>query len=204
MANSAAQEQGQEIVTQVLALPVLAVSAWLASRGSLRGRFLLAGTTAYFLYTYMMMAFETAYNPPFLVYAAIFSLSLYAFILCLMAFDLENLTRHFRLRYPIRLIAIVEFVVGGFLFLSWMGRIGPTLFGGQAAVLENSTTMVVQAMDLSLIVPLAILSAILLLKRNPWGYLLSTVAIMKFLTYGVAVVAMGINQVVDGEAVEPA
>ncbi len=202
-ANTASQEQGQDIVTLGLALPVLAISAWLAFRGSLRARFLLAGTIAYFLYTYMSMAFETSYNPLFLVYVALFSLSLYAFILCLMSFDLDNIQRHFSPHLPVRLIAGMLFTVGGFLFLAWLGRIGPTLISAQVPVLENSTTLVIQAMDMGLIVPLAILSGVLLLRRSPWGYLLSSVAIMKFLTYGVAVTAMGINQALTGVGVEP-
>jgi hypothetical protein len=39
------------------------------------------------------------------------------------------------------------------------------------------------------------LSAILLLRRSAWGYLLSSVAVMKFLTMGLAVSLMGFNMV---------
>lgn len=48
-------------------------------------------------------------------------------------------------------------------------------------------------MDLALIVPLAILSGILLLRRSAWGYLLASVFILKAVTLGLAVSAMAIN-----------
>jgi len=53
--------------------------------------------------------------------------------------------------------------------------------------------MFVQAMDLGLIVPGCILAGVLLLRRRPWGYLLASVGLTKFLTLGVAVSLMGLN-----------
>ncbi len=197
--SSAAQQRGQDVVTLVLTLPVLVISTWLAFRGSLKGKLLLSGTLGYFLYTYMMMSFQTAYNPFFLIYVALFSLSLYAFVLSMMSFDLEELPRHFSARLPRRGIAVFLFVAGGFLLLAWLGRIVPPLLQNQAPVgIESTTTLVIQAMDLGLLVPLTFLSAVLLLRRSPWGYLLASVSLMKFLTYGIAVSAMGINMVLSG------
>lgn len=199
--STAAQEQGQDVVTLLVSLPTLAIATWLAFAGSIRGRLLLAGTLGYFLYTYMSMAFLTAYNPLFLVYVALFSLSLFAFILSLMSFNLTELSQHFSARLPHRGIAGALFAVGGFLLLAWLGRIGPPLLQNETPVLENTTTLVIQAMDLGLLVPLTLLSGVLLLRRSPWGYLLASVAIMKFATYGLAVSAMGINQVLSGVTV---
>jgi hypothetical protein len=196
--SSAAQEQGQDVVTLVLTLPVLALSAFFAFRGSFRGRLLLTGTLAYFLYTYPMMAFNTAYNQLFLVYVAIFALSMYAFILAMMSFDLASLPQHFSPKLPLRAIAAFLFAAGGFLLLAWLGRIIPPLLQNTTPALENTTSLVIQAMDLGIIVPMAILSAILLLRRSPWGYLLASVAVLKFVTYGTAVCAMGINMILSG------
>ncbi len=64
--SAAAQEQAQDLVTLLVGLPLLVVSARLAMRGSLRGQVLLAGTLGYFLYTYTWIAFGSAYNPLFL------------------------------------------------------------------------------------------------------------------------------------------
>jgi len=169
--SSAAQAQGNDLITLVVGLPLLAAGAWLAFRGSLRGQLLLTGTLAFFLYTYLSMCMLTAYNALFLVYVALFGLSLYAFALSLMAVDVAGLPRRFSARLPRGWIASLLFVVGGFLALAWLGRVAPELLNPQTpAALENATSRVIQAMDLALIVPLAVVGGVLLLRREPWGY----------------------------------
>lgn len=197
--SSAAQMQGNDFIALILGLPLLIISTVLAFRGSLRGRLLLTGTMGFFLYTYLSMSMLTAYNVLFLVYVVLFTMSLYAFILCMLSFDLEDLPRHFTDKLPRGWIAGVLFAVGGFLFLAWFGRVIPELLNPQTpAALENTTTRVIQALDLSLIVPLAVLSGILLLKRSAWGYLLGSVTVLKGLTMALGVSAMAINMAMKG------
>jgi len=199
----AAQEQANDLITLVLGLPLLAVSARLAWRGSLRGGLLLAGTLGFFLYTYLSMAMYAAYNPLFLVYVALLTLSLFAFVLCLMSFETAALPGRFSERLPRRAIATLLFAAGGFLLLAWLGRILPPLFQGQTPALENATTLVIQAMDLGLVAPASFLAGVLLLRRRPWGYLLAAVLLMKFLTMGAAVSSMGLNMLRVGVPVSP-
>lgn len=196
--SSVAQMQGNDLITLLVGLPLLSISTWLALRGSLRGHLLLTGTLGFFLYTYMSMSMLTSYNPLFLVYIALFGLSLYAFILSMLSFDLTDLPQHFSSRLPHGWIAGVLFAIGGFLLLAWLGKIVPPLLQNQDPPLENTTTLVIQAMDLVLIAPLAFLAGILLLRRNAWGYLLASVAILKGLTMGLAVSTMGINMALKG------
>lgn len=191
--SSAAQMQANDLVTLVLGLPLLAVSTWLARRGSLRGRLVLAGTLGFILYTYITMCFGAAYNPLFLVYVALFSLSLFAFVLVMMSFDLPTLPAHFSEKLLRRWIAGLLLFVGAFLALAWLGRIAATFAPGAVPALDNVTSMFIQTVDLGLIVPLCILSGILLLRRRPWGYLLASVAMLKFVTLGIAVSLMGLN-----------
>lgn len=202
--SSAAQEQGNDLVTLLVGLPLLAVSTWSAFRGSLRGRLLLTGTLGFFLYTYMSMSMLTSYNSLFLVYVALFGLSLYAFILAMLSFDLTDLKRHFSEALPRGWLAGLLFLVGGFLLLAWLGRIVPPLIAGGTPPLDNTTTLVIQAMDLALIVPLAILSGVLILRRSAWGYLLSSVVLLKGVTLGLAVSVMSINMALRGVGESPA
>jgi hypothetical protein len=196
--SMAAQQQGNDLVALLVGLPLLMVSTWLAFNGSIRGRLLLTGTLGFFLYTYMSMAMLTSFNVLFLVYVALFSLSLIAFVLSMMSFDLGNLANHFSDDLPRRWIAGLLLFVGAFLTLAWLGRIIPPLIQGQTPTLENTTTLVIQAMDLGLIVPLAVLAALFLLRRSAWGYLLASVAVLKFVTMGLAVSSMSVVMATRG------
>ncbi len=128
--SSAAQMQANDLVALVLGLPLLTVSAWLARRGSLRGRLLLAGTLGFILYTYITMCFGAHYNALFLVYVALFSLSLFAFVLVMMSFDLETLPGRFSEKLPRGWIAGLLFFAAAFLSLAWLGRIAATFAPG--------------------------------------------------------------------------
>jgi hypothetical protein len=197
--TSASQEKGQDVVTLFLGIPLLALSLLLYRRRSLRGRLLLTGTLGYFLYTYASMSFNTAYNPLFLVYVALFSTSVFAFVLALSSFDLRSLPVHFSPHLPRRSIAGFLFAAGLFLLVMWLGLIVPPLLGGQAPrALESTTTLVIQVLDLGVIVPVAFLSGALLLRRAPLGYLLASIVLVKTLTLGTAVSAMAVGELLAG------
>ena len=201
--SSAAQMQANDLATLAVALLLLAIGFALALRGSLRGRLLLSGTLGYFLYTYGTMCFGAAYNAFFLVYVAIFGASLWAFIISIASFDIDELPARFSPRLPRKWIAGLLFFAAAFLGLAWLGRIAATFQPGAVPQLENTTSMFIQALDLGVIAPLCAVSAVLLLRRRPWGYLLSSIALLKFLSLGLAVSLMGLNMLRVGAAVSP-
>jgi hypothetical protein len=163
---------------------------------------LQAGALWYFAYTYLLMAFGGAYNPLFLVYVALYSASLCAFILSVLAFDIARLPMRFSPRFARRTIAWLLICFGALLTLLWLSRIVPALATvASPAGLESYSTLFVQAGNLGLVVPLAILSGALLLKRHPFGYLLASVMLVKGAAFGLALVAMIISMVVSGVAI---
>jgi hypothetical protein len=196
--SSTAQMQGNDLITLIVGLPLLAVSAWLAFRNSLRGRLLLTGTLGFILYTYMSMSTLTSFNALFVVYIALFTFSMYAFILSMMSFDLNDLPKHFSDTLPRGWIAGLMFIIAGFFALAWLGRIFAASQPGVTPALENTTTMVIQFMDLGLIAPAAVLGGILILHRSAWGYLLSSIMMTKGVTLGLAVSTMAINMALKG------
>lgn len=64
--------------------------------------------------------------------------------------------------------------------------------GQRPAVLETYTTMVVQALDQGIVVPLAFLTGVLLLKGNAGGYALASIVLIKVTTLGTAVLSMAL------------
>lgn len=206
--SGASQEIAQDIVTLLIGIPLLIVASIFAARGSLRGKVLLSGTLGYFLYTYSAMTMLTTYNEFFLLYVALMSLSLFAFVLSLMSIDLGTLPAHFTDRFPRRTVAGFAVFLGVMLLLLWLRLIVPPLLSGEGAStapagLDSYTTLVIQAMDLGLIAPTAILTGVLLFRRSAWGYLLSCVVLVLGMTMGAALLAMSVGQVLAGVSVDP-
>jgi hypothetical protein len=200
----AAQAIAQDIVTLSIGIPLFVVSLVLCRKGFLRGQLLLSGTLGYFLYTYTSLAFLAAYNSFFLVYTALFSMSLFAFILSLRAIEVSELPSRFSEKLPRRFISVFSLFIGTVLLLLWLGRIVPALVNESIPFgLESYTTLVIQALDLGIIVPLTFLSGIMLLKRKPWGYLLSSIVVIKGLTMLAALTAMIIGELLVGAQLNP-
>jgi hypothetical protein len=202
--SNASQAIAQDVVTLFLGIPLLFASLWFYHRHLLRGQLLLCGTLAYFLYTYGSYAMLVSFNSLFLLYVALFSLSLFAFILSITAIDVATIPAHFSNKLPRKSIGVFLFVLASFLVMAWLGRIVPALLNGKPPVgLENSTTLVIQVLDLGLLVPLCYLGGVLLLKRLPWGYLLASIVLFKGFTMGTAICAMIIGQLLAGVEVSP-
>lgn len=199
-----AQGKAGDMVTLVMGIPLLLVALILTNKNSFRGKLLLAGTLGYFLYTYMSYAFFWHYNPFFIVYVMLMSLSLYAFIINFMSFDMKKIPELFSDRLPVKLLAGFQFFVGIVIGAMWLAKIAPSIFEAAVPVgLEHYTTLVIQAMDLGIIVPTAILSAVLLLKKRPMGYLLTSVIVVKGFTMLTALTAMIVNMWIKGVDVNP-
>lgn len=195
----AAQARGQDLATLAVGLPLLLAGLLLSRKKSLRGGLLAAGTLGYFLYTYSSYSYLSAYNELFLLYVALFSASLFGFILAFRNLSGAELEGSLSPRFPRRFLGIYQIVLGALLLLMWLGRILPPLAAGLPPIgLETYTTLVIQANDLGIIVPAAILSGILLLKRHPMGTVLSGVLLMKFFTMGIALDAMMIIMTREG------
>jgi hypothetical protein len=202
--SGASQSIAQDVVTLCIGIPILVIAIILYLKGSLRGKLLLTGTLAYFSYTYVVMTFQSAYNPLFLIYTALYSLSLVTLILSLRSIELAKLPASFSDKLPRKSISIYLFATGGFLFLAWLGRIVPALLDGSVPYgLESYSTLVIQAADLGIIVPLSLLAGVLLLKQNAWGYLLASIALIQGFTLSTAVSAMVVGQLMASVSVSP-
>ena len=202
--NSSSQEIATDIVTLLIGIPLLITGIVLSHNGTMRGQLLLTGALGYFLYTYGAMCFLTAFNSLFLVYVALFSLSLFGFILSMSNLDVNEVARHISDGFPRRAVATYFIIVGVFLTLAWLGLVAsPSLTWSPPTGLESAITMVIQALDLGVIVPTSFITAILLLKKLAWGYALSSVMLLKILTMGAALIAMIIGQILAGVTVNP-
>lgn len=202
--SSSAQMIGQDIVTLIIGVPLLVIGALWSRKGSMRGKLLHAGALGYFLYTYASMSFLTAFNQLFLVYVALFSLSLFGFILAISGLDPDMVASHITARFPRRAVSIYFVIVAAFLGVTWLGLVVPPMLDGSPpAGLESAITMVIQVLDLGVIVPASAITVKLLRDRHPWGYVFSIVLLLKLLTMGAALISMIIVQMLSGIAIDP-
>lgn len=182
-----AEARGWSAVTLVLVVPLCLVSLWAARRGSTRGRLAWLGTLAYLVYTYLELAVSPPFSALYLLYVAAFACAIPALVIGATSIQLERLEAPFR-----RVTAVFAGLVAVFLSLAWLrGIVTQTLAGdfgwpdGTAAVGH-----VVHALDLGLQVPLAIATAVMLLRRRPGAVLLGAVMLINSACMGAALTAM--------------
>ncbi len=183
-AEVAPQGIAQDYVTLFMGVPVLLFGLMWARKGSLQGRFLLAGTLGYFLVTYLFYLVMGMYNYLFLAYAFLMGASFFALALTLLSFDLQKLPSAFGERTPIKLAGRFLIVVAFCIAFLWLSIVMLPLLAGSIYPLEveHYTTLIVQGMDLGLLLPLAVVTGMLILKKRPFGYLLGPVYLV-FLSF---------------------
>ncbi len=197
--SMAAQAIAQDYVTLFLGIPLLLISWYLTEKGLFKGKLLLTGTIGYFLYTYASYSFLAMYNSMFLVYVALMSTSFFAFILLMMSFDLQKVSSRFKEKLPVKFIGGFFLVVSFVFAMMWLGKIAPSLAGSNPPLgLEQYTTLVIQAMDLGFVIPAGVLAGILIMKKTPFGYLLSSILIIKDITLITALTMMVLLQMLAG------
>jgi hypothetical protein len=90
-----------------------------------------------------------------------------------------------------------------FLSVIWLGRIKVALDGDLVtAGLTTETTLTVQALDLGLVVPMLLLSAVLAWQHNPVGYALVTSLSVMFVGMSGAIATMLVSAAVVEGALE--
>lgn len=202
--SGAAQAIGQDFVTLLVAVPLLLVASRMASTGSVRGQLMRAGALAYFAYTYLLLAFGATYNELFLVYVAVFSASAFGLVLGVVSIDSGRLPDHFSPRFARGRVGWALIGFGAVLALMWLGRIAPSLVAGTAPPgLDNYSTLFVQAGDLGIVIPTAILAGSLLLRGQAFGYLLAPVMLVMASAFGLALLAMSASMALGGVEIAP-
>lgn len=189
--SGAAQMMGQDLVTLVICIPILLGTLYLIRKNSLRGQLIWMGTIFYFLYSYASMAFLTSYNQLFLVYVTIFSISLYTLLGELINLDIKSIKKSFTPGRINKIAAVFLGIIGLMLAGMWLKMIiGSLLTGVAPSTLETYTTLVIQALDLGVVVPAAVITGILLFKGKKWGYALASILLIKISLLGTAILSM--------------
>lgn len=181
---------GWDVFTLFAAVPALLLCLiWLA-RGTLRARLFALGVLAYLFYQYLMYSVAWAFGPLFVLFVVIFALSLVSIVRIVSTIKMEELEPRTGARFPALGMGIFSLAMAVLLIIMWLARIVAAMNGMIDGVLLGQTTLVVQALDLGLVVPLAIFTGVTALRRRRIGYLLSSVVAIKGVAMAAAICAM--------------
>jgi hypothetical protein len=186
----AAEGVGWDAVTLFLAVPTLLLTLPHLRRGSLRARLFATGILVYLAYQYFEYAMTLAYGPLFIVYVAIGGLSLAGIALLLGGLDLVGLRARVGEGFPRRPMIGFGIFMAVLLGGMWLPLIARTFDATSVPQLVGGTTLVVQAFDLGLLVPLGLFTAATVWRRAAVGYVLSAIVVVKGMTMGAAIAAM--------------
>ena len=196
---------GWDVFTLVVAAPLLLATAPFVARGSLRGTIVAIGAFGYFAYCYLEYAVTWAIGPLFPAFVGGLALS----VLGLVVLGGELIGRAGAIsvdeRYPRRRWASLSLAMSALLVVLWAGRIADALGTAGAPALHGEVTLTVQALDLGLVVPIAILVAVATLRGGSVALLLSTAFAVMFAAMSTAIGSMMVSSwIVTGvPAVEP-
>jgi hypothetical protein len=165
--NWVQQAQGTDLATLFLAVPVLALGLWTASRGSPAGRLAVVAGLLYLVYNYAIFAFSVALNPLTAVHIAIFGLSLWSLLLagrCAVE-GAESVTDRLNRRAAGGLLIGVATMFA----LLWLGQIATVATTGVLPpdlVKADISSNPVYALDLAFFLPMCAIAGTGLLRRN--------------------------------------
>lgn len=167
-----------DLVTLVLAAPLLVGSLVMSRRGSVGAQLTWLGVLMYSVYNYAIYIFGSAFNDMFLVHVAVLPLSIAAAVLLLLNLDADEVRGKFRPATPVRSISVALLLVGLGLAGMWTFHSLRFAFTGappgeSELVLPMQAVHLAYALDLALFVPGCVLASVLLWRRNCWGYVLA-------------------------------
>ena len=184
--------RGNDLVTLVLAVPLLAWALASSRRGSPVGTLLWLGLLLYACYDYAFYLFGAAYNPLFLVYVAVVGLSGSALGWGLAGLDVSGLPerrgRGLRAGAIAVYLALVAIGLGG----AHLAMAVSALRTGRPPAVVIATghpTNVVAALDLLFVVAPSLVAARWLLRREARGVTLAAVLCVKGAVYLAALTA---------------
>jgi hypothetical protein len=200
-AYAIANWRGNDVVT-LFTVAVLLGGYSFSQRGSDRGRLIWLGALWYLLYNYAFYLFGTRFNDIFLVYAGLVAGSLWALILGLSRTDVNGIAGRLSGQRAVRWIGGYLAIAAVGLAVAWIGQSLSFATGGKAPQImidSGASTSYVFALDLTLAVPVMLVAAVLLWRRQAWGYVLGAIMGVKGVLYASALLVMSGYQADRGQ-----
>ncbi|GAA0178591.1 hypothetical protein SH2C18_16180 [Clostridium sediminicola] len=169
--------RAQDIIFIPLAVILFFLSILFLRRPCYKVLITIIGLSCNFFYGYALYVMQGQYTSIYLVYLAIFSISIYSIILGLLSFPAEFVMITSLSKRLCRFISIFLYSIVFILGLIWLIRIEPDI-----ARHIPQDTYGVFILDLGIVFPAVAISATMLILRKPYGNIFAGVALMKVFT----------------------
>ncbi len=180
----AVQIVGLDLGNLFVVVPVLLITAFLIRRGSKRAFIIWFGTLMYGLYIFTYNVFTLHFNRLFLLYAFEMGLVLYSLFIAVAGSTAEGIRDWFAPDTRTTAAGVFLLIAGLFFIGLWLSEIVTATISGvlpESAAISGLITAAFHALDLGVFFPAFLLSAILLFRKNGFGYLFAP-AFMTFTT----------------------
>jgi hypothetical protein len=197
--------RGQDAAMLLVEVPILLLVLRWYRRGGRVAPAALAGVLAFFSYYYISMTFGTAQNRLFPVYVAAASVAGFALVAVASRMNVSGIAQAIPDRPGRKALATYLFAVAAALTLAWLSDVlSTTMTGDIARAVGPYTSLATHALDLGLVVPVAVLSAVKLLRQRPSGRVLALIMLVVNVCVGTVLMGQGVAQLVSGVPVTPA
>jgi hypothetical protein len=194
-----AGNRGQDLAILLVEVPLLLLALRWYRRGGPVAAAVLTGVLAFFTYFYVSMTFATAQNRLFPVYVGAASLAGFALVVVARKLDPVRIAATLPDRPGRVALAIYLLAVAAALTLAWLpGLVMTAITGDVAAKVGPYTSSVTDALDLGLVVPVAVIAAVQLLRGRPEGSVLALVMLVVNVCIGILLMAQGVAQLASG------
>jgi hypothetical protein len=154
---------------------------------------------AFFTYYYVSMVVGTAQNRLFPLYVAAASIAGFALCLVTSRLDVNDIAAAVPTPPARKALAAYLIAVAAALTLAWLpGMIMTAVTGTVAEAVGPYTSATTEALDLGLVVPVAVIAAVQLLTQRPMSLVLALIMLVLNVCIGVVLMAQGVAQLLSG------
>jgi len=194
----------QDVVDLFIIAPALIVSGIFTFHKKRIFVYIFGGTLLFIAYSYFFYCFAVHFNYLFLIYCFTLGLSVYSFIYLIVSLATCEIIKWYNNKVPAKTIGIYLLVIAALFYIMWLSEILPALIHNRAPenIIQNGLlTNPVHVLDISLLLPAFIITAVLLMKKRSAGFLLAPTilvfCILMNINIAALVIAMKLNEITD-------
>lgn len=199
--SMAVQGIGQDLFDLFFIVPLLLITLFFVHKENKPAFLIFSGVIFYILYSFFIYCFGVHFNNLFLLYCLILGTSLYTFIIMIIQLRGMDVKEWFKNKAPLRTVGFYFLIIALMFYFLWLKDLIPAIINKsvpQSVSDYNLLVNPVHVLDIAIVLPGLIISALSLLKKKQAGFIFAPIFLVFILLLGMALIAMGIMLKVKG------